>query len=133
MSTASDTITQGVGQPLTDEAPETPLLDQAVIAGLESDLGREAMGELLTLFHSEAERRQHRIEAAVASGDAAAAASEAHALKGSALSMGAQALGTLALRLERAGRDGDLALLQREVVALARLVAESNAALTRAL
>jgi HPt (histidine-containing phosphotransfer) domain-containing protein len=107
-------------------------LDQVVIAGLEEDLGREAVFELLALFVSESERRRQRIEAAVASGDAATAASEAHALKGSALSMGASALGALALRLERAGREGNLTLLQSEVGALASVVAESNTALTRA-
>jgi HPt (histidine-containing phosphotransfer) domain-containing protein len=110
----------------------TSVLDAVVIAGLEEDLGREAMSELLALFATESERRRQRIEAAVANGDATTAASEAHALKGSALSMGASALGALALCLERAGREGNLTLLQSEVVALAPLVVESNAALTRA-
>lgn len=110
-------------------SPDLSLLDLRVIAQLVEDLGRESIMELLGLFQTESERRRRCIEAAVAGGDPAAACHEAHALKGSSLTFGACKLGALALAMEQAGRRGDLEGLAMDLPTLARLTAETQAAL----
>ncbi|RKT46933.1 HPt (histidine-containing phosphotransfer) domain-containing protein [Thiocapsa rosea] len=110
---------------------DTSLLDLAVLSRLNDDLGRESVVDLMDLFRTESERRRHRIEAAVTARDAPAACHEAHALKGSALTFGACRLGALALRMEQAGRSGDLEGLTSDLPELARLTAETQAALSR--
>jgi histidine phosphotransfer protein HptB len=107
------------------------LLDLAVLSRLDDDLGRESVLELVDLFGTESERRRQRIETAVAARDASAACHEAHALKGSALTFGAGRLGALALEMEQAGRRGDLEGLTSSLPELARLTAETRAALSR--
>ncbi|SDW45752.1 Hpt domain-containing protein [Thiocapsa roseopersicina] len=110
--------------------PDSALLDTRVIARLVEDLGRDSLMELSGLFLTESERRRRSIEAAVLSGNPAAACHEAHALKGSALTFGAAKLGALALEMEQAGRQGDLDRLTRHLPALERLTAETQAALS---
>ncbi|EGV16455.1 Hpt domain-containing protein [Thiocapsa marina] len=110
---------------------DTSLLDLAVLSRLDDDLGRESVTDLLGLFRTESERRRCRIEAAVSARDSAAACHEAHALKGSALTFGACRLGELALKMEQAGRRGDLDGLTSDLPELARLTAETQTALVR--
>jgi histidine phosphotransfer protein HptB len=115
-----------------DPYPSAPLLDLAVLARLENDLGRESMVELLELFRTESERRRSRIEMAIAAGDSVAAGHEAHALKGSALTFGAGMLSELALIMEHAGRQGDLEGLTRNLPELANVTARTYDALSGA-
>lgn len=113
-----------------ERSRDSSLLDLQVIARLVEDLGRESVVDLLDLFRTESERRRHSIEAAVADGDPAAVCHEAHALKGSSLTFGACKLGALALKMEQAGRRGDLDGLAMDLPAIARLTAETQAALS---
>lgn len=110
--------------------PDPPLLDLAVLAWLEEDLGRDSMLDLIEIFRTESSRRCRLIETAVAGGDADAARHDAHALKGSALTFGAARLSALAMSLEQAGRAADLGSLVRDVEQLAQLVARTQEALS---
>lgn len=96
-----------------EEKPKeaSPLLDDAVLAELESDVSKEMMPGLVATFTTEAERRLRAIAEAADSGEVARAGEEAHALKGSAGTFGAPALRELAFIAEKAGRGGDAAAL----------------------
>jgi signal transduction histidine kinase/DNA-binding response OmpR family regulator len=71
-----------------------------------------ARRDLLTKFSRSASESRHDIETAMAAGDLAALAAAAHRLKGSALAVGARALGDAAQVLERAAKAGDRATCQ---------------------
>lgn len=108
----------------------SPMLDPAVLARLEKDLGRDSMLDLVKIFKTESTRRCRLIETAIAAGDADAARHDAHALKGSALTFGATRLSELAMVLEQAGRSADLESLTRDVDQLAQLVVRTQEALS---
>ncbi len=96
-----------------DECPGVtpPLLNRRTLAQLEDDLGAELLPEILITFIQETTRRLGLLEARVGAGDAAGAAGEAHALKGSAGTFGAMALRQAVHKMEQCGRAGDLAHL----------------------
>ena len=71
-----------------------------------------ARRDLLTKFSRSASESRHDIETAMAAGDLGALAAAAHRLKGSALAVGARALGDAAQTLERADKAGDRATCQ---------------------
>ncbi|HLM16097.1 MAG TPA: PAS-domain containing protein [Reyranella sp.] len=71
-----------------------------------------ARRDLLVKFSRSASESRHDIETAMAAGDLAALAAAAHRLKGSALAVGARALGDAAQTLERAAKAGDRATCQ---------------------
>ena len=64
---------------------------------------------LLELFLDGTPALISEIREGLAQGDAKTVADRAHALKGSALGLGANTLGGLAAELEKAGKAGDLA------------------------
>jgi diguanylate cyclase (GGDEF)-like protein len=66
--------------------------------------------ELLDLFVVSTAPRLPSLRTALESGNAALAEAEAHAIKGASAHLGAAHLGDIAFRLERASREGDLAL-----------------------
>lgn len=70
--------------------------------------GDAALAELIDLFLADLPRRLATITAAVESGDAAALALHAHALRGGAANFGAARLDDLCGRLEAMGRRGAL-------------------------
>ncbi len=87
---------------------------------------RELVVELIGTFRERTPAAIEQLARAVQARDAAAAASVAHSLKGSAANIGATALATLAADLEAGARDGrlpdpvaDLSSLRAEVDALA--------------
>jgi CheY-like chemotaxis protein/HPt (histidine-containing phosphotransfer) domain-containing protein len=95
-----------------------PLLNRRTLAQLEEDVGSELMPELLVTFIDEGARRLRLLEERVNAGDAAGAADQAHALKGSSGTFGAMALRQSVHDLEQLGRAGDaqrLAALMPEV------------------
>jgi CheY-like chemotaxis protein/HPt (histidine-containing phosphotransfer) domain-containing protein len=71
-----------------------------------------AVRDLLLRFGVSATESRRDIEAAMMAGDLAALAAAAHRLRGSALAVGARALGDAATTLERAARAGDRASCQ---------------------
>ena len=72
----------------------------------------DARRDLLAKFSLTASESRRDIETAMAAGDLAALAAAAHRLKGSALAVGARALGDAAKTLEQAAKAGDRASCQ---------------------
>jgi CheY-like chemotaxis protein/HPt (histidine-containing phosphotransfer) domain-containing protein len=83
------------------------LLNPRTLTFLEEDVGSDLLREILLTFIEEGERRLRLLEARVEAGDAAGAAAEAHALKGSAGTFGAMALRQCVHEMEESGRAGD--------------------------
>ena len=88
-----------------------PAIDRSV---LDPWIGGDetARRDLLDKFRLSAAESRRDIETAMAAGDLAALAAAAHRLKGSALAVGARALGDAAATLERAAKAGDRATCQ---------------------
>jgi hypothetical protein len=84
-----------------------PLVNRRTLAQLEEDVGSELMPEILMTFIDEGARRLRLLEERVNAGDAAGAADQAHALKGSAGTFGAMALRQAVHEIEQLGRAGD--------------------------
>ena len=81
------------------------LLDEAMLAQLEL-LPREALRHVLELFVDAAEEHTQAMQEAMARGDLAAIGASAHALRGTAGSLGASALSRLCGDLELCCQDG---------------------------
>ena len=90
---------------------ELPLYDPAALQNTIGD--NPAMHRrLYAKFLPNAQEKTELLRAAVAAGDTAAVGQIAHALKSSSRAIGAMRLGACFERLERAGKAGDLALIQ---------------------
>jgi HPt (histidine-containing phosphotransfer) domain-containing protein len=83
------------------------------------EYGEDFLVELIGDYVEDSTARVARLCQAAAAGDAAALTLEAHTLKSSSASLGAQSLSALAKRLEDLGRTGDLAALAEDVVRFA--------------
>jgi HPt (histidine-containing phosphotransfer) domain-containing protein len=100
------------------------------LAAFERQTGGDASlrAEIVQMFLEDCPVRVEAIRAAVASGDAAALVSSAHALKGSAAYLSASIVRGRAADLERLGREGNLAgapaLLEQLDAAVVALIAE---------
>jgi PAS domain S-box-containing protein len=70
---------------------------------------RELTAKILRGFQQESRKRMEHLHQVVAEGDTTAIGNHAHALKGTALLVSAQALADQSSRLEQAGKAGDLA------------------------
>jgi|GEM_PF-852075 len=83
-------------------------IDEDILATLQDDLSAEMMPEVIIAFRTEVNQRIKGVAQALLDEDCSAASHHAHALKGTAATVGARALYNLALRIEQAGRNGDL-------------------------
>jgi HPt (histidine-containing phosphotransfer) domain-containing protein len=91
---------------------EEPAVDVAVIeqlATITDAEGFSVLGELLNAFLSAAPSRLETLDRALADGNRAALADQAHALTGSAASFGARGMADLCRRLRAAAQAGDAA------------------------
>jgi signal transduction histidine kinase/DNA-binding response OmpR family regulator len=88
-----------------------PAIDPSVLSPWLQD-DASARQDLLRKFGLTASESGRDIETAMAAGDLAALAAAAHRLRGSALAVGARALGDAATTLERAAKAGDRAACQ---------------------
>jgi HPt (histidine-containing phosphotransfer) domain-containing protein len=104
-------------------APHADVLDAAVLGDLQVPGLEGLLAELIGLFSEQAPRNLGRMRAALCSGDAAELARVAHALKGSAATLGARAMAATCLELETGGRAGRSVEL---APALARLEAQTD-------
>ena len=80
-----------------------------------AEYGENFLVELIGEYVADSTARVAHLRQAAAAGDAETLSLEAHTLKSSSASLGAQSLSALAKRLEDMGRAGDLAALQDEV------------------
>lgn len=102
---------EDTGLPLEPDAHSTPLVSLESIARIEAlDRPGEAavLVEILDLFLDSARDRLPRLVAALECGDLEAALLEAHGLKGSAGTVGAQSLAAACSHLEQEARRGAL-------------------------
>jgi HPt (histidine-containing phosphotransfer) domain-containing protein len=100
------------------------LIDDETLTMVAAATDRATVGRLMLVFVEDTGRRLDRLEQLAASGERHGLAREAHALKGSAASMGAAAIAAASSEIEhRAQRsDGDLAM----PVAALRAIAERS-------
>jgi two-component system phosphorelay protein LuxU len=115
---------------------EPRLVDPDALRRLAADVGAEGVAALLQAFHDELTRRQAALAVALAGGDYAALAAVTHAIKGSALTFGADAVGVWASRANASARlahpdawdsaDRVLALLDPTLAAVAELAREAT-------
>ena len=80
-----------------------------------AEYGEDFLVQLIGEYVEDSTARVAHLRQAAAAGDAETLTLEAHTLKSSSASLGAQSLSALAKRLEDMGRAGDLAALQDEV------------------
>ena len=91
--------------PVPRPAPANGAVDASIIGDLLDTMGGE-FGDLVRVYLEDAPQRVREIEAAAASGDAAAQVAPAHTLKSSSANIGATALSELARGIEHAARAG---------------------------
>jgi HPt (histidine-containing phosphotransfer) domain-containing protein len=116
----------------TDDA--SPTRPQSPAFSLEEALERvdhdqELLAEIAGLFLAAAPEMLETIATSVVAGDAAALGRAAHRLKGSILTFGAAEAADLALSLEQAGRENDLAGARATLPRLTEAVARLRTAL----
>ena len=111
---------------LRGEAGVRPAIDRAVLDPWIQD-DEAARIDLLRKFAATAIESRRDIEAAMTAGDLPALAAAAHRLKGSALAVGARALGDAAGTLERMAKAGDRAACQDSLGPLAVEVQRARA------
>ncbi len=111
---------------LRGEAGAKPAIDRSVLDPWIAD-DEIARRDLLRKFSATAALSRRDIEAAMTAGDLPALAAAAHRLKGSALAVGARALGEAAGTLERTAKAGDRAACQDSLGPLAVEVQRAQA------
>jgi HPt (histidine-containing phosphotransfer) domain-containing protein len=109
-------------------AETVPVLDDSVIAELRQ-LGDEVVGEVVTVFLSDAPRRLGKLQHALIEQSRETVVREAHGLKGSALGVGAARLAQLCAAIEQGARAGRLPDLVSESAHLTTEFAEVERAL----
>jgi signal transduction histidine kinase/DNA-binding response OmpR family regulator len=105
---------------------DQPAIDRSVLDPWMQD-DETARRDLLAKFSISAVDSRRDIEAAMTAGDLPALAAAAHRLKGSALAVGARALGEAAATLERTAKAGDRAACQDSLGPLAVEVQRAQA------
>ncbi len=83
-------------------------VDVNVIDALIEDTSIDFFPSLLEVFETESYTRVENINNALIAQDAAALGIEAHSLKGTSATFGAEPLRSLVYEIERAGKEGDL-------------------------
>ena len=103
--------------------PRATMLDRAALDNIRAlDDDGAVLDEVLQMFLDEAPQQLLAIQQAHAAGDAAEMGRVAHALKSSSLNVGAKSLGELCRRLERLGKDSELAASTDLVGAVAAML-----------
>ena len=112
-------VPDGAGAPQSQEPPFDPAVFDELRTLVRRD-GRTMLARLLELFLREAPRQLASLASALEAGDLPAVAAAAHALKGSALGLGAGPLAEVSARLEKMGRSGEPDPAAGELVMRAR-------------
>ena len=104
------------------------LIDGEQVRVLASAAGKEAVTPILDAFWQSNDELLAQLKAAIAQGDADAAAKVAHALKGSAGNLGANAVAETSKRIEFAAKASDLETARAASEALPGQIEGSKAA-----
>lgn len=111
-------------------SPEGPLFGRIEALRMIGD-DEELLAEVAALARTEIVRQLDALKSALAAGDASAARREAHTIKGTVATLGAQAVRDVAMAAEHAARDSDLAGAKDHTIRLefltTRLVEELTA------
>jgi HPt (histidine-containing phosphotransfer) domain-containing protein len=121
--------------PAETHSPQIEAIDTGVLAKLRRDCDSGEVtfsDELLALYLDELEPRLNAIRRAVEHRECKALAVAAHALKGSSALVGARLLTELCLRMERAGRAGNVDMVRALMADLEREAVRVRQALTEA-
>jgi HPt (histidine-containing phosphotransfer) domain-containing protein len=108
--------------------PEDPLVSAEVLSDLANDTSADLVPKIVRLFISELHTRAQRMSDAIETCDIKVIASEAHALKSSAASYGAQVVARHARGVDQACKDGDLVLAIEQARKLIAIVEPTEAA-----
>jgi len=118
--TAPLPLAANVAEPDSPGGDEAELMDQQVLAALESETSRELLAEIIGIFIQETGERMGDLQAAGARQDSPSVVAAAHAVKSSAGTFGALRLQAVAGRVELLGREGE----EAEAIALIESVVE---------
>ena len=104
------------------------VLDLAVMERLLEDTSVEFLPSLIEVFETESAQRLENIQANLAQSDMSKLSVEAHSLKGTSATFGAESLRSLSERIEKSAKAGDTATVKELVPEVpARLTAVLNA------
>ncbi len=125
-------IVQNANVTPDSEASRDEIVDLETLRALQAEFeGTDVFQELVGVFVARTPERLASLRGAMEKADAPAVAAEAHAVKGSAVSMGAGAMGKLAERIEELGRSEELAEGEALVAALEQSFARTCEVLER--
>lgn len=108
-------------EPATDEVPPAAVFDEDEIARLSKDVGAELLPELMAQFATDIEARAKAVHDGITAQDLGAARKAAHAIKGSAATIGAVRLSASAAHLERSCAAADWARIYGAMPAFAAI------------
>ena len=98
-------IIESMDQAVTSKVSE--VLDLAVLERLLEDTSIDFLPSLIEVFESESSQRLENITKAMSENDLATLGIEAHSLKGTSATFGAETLRSTAERIEKAAKSGD--------------------------
>ena len=114
---------------MASETPPPGPIDDAALARIRDAGGDALVGRIIDLWLDGAPRYAARIRDGLARGDAKEVACAAHALRGSALNLGAVRVSAVTESVENAAERGDLVAAAAEERALASALEGARAAL----
>lgn len=104
-----DSLDQAVASKVSE------VLDLAVLERLLEDTSIDFLPSLIEVFEAESSQRLNNMSKAVAENDLATIGIEAHSLKGTSATFGAETLRSTAERIEKAAKTGDQATVDQFV------------------
>ena len=114
-------------------AADPPILDAEALDSVRADTGAALFAKLVYMFDGEQERRVVMLRDALAAGDRAAIAFQAHVLRGAGAQLAGRRLATAAAQLEREARVAGPLRLSRLVAEVIVLSGDTFAALRQGL
>jgi len=106
-------ILESMDQAITSKVAE--VLDLAVLERLLEDTSVDFLPSLIEVFETESSQRLENITKAMSENDLATLGIEAHSLKGTSATFGAEALRSTAERIEKAAKSGDRTIVDQFV------------------
>ncbi len=120
---ASDAAEEGVTSP----SPAEPIFDYAAMSKRLMD--DKALVHTVETFLTDLPLQFEQLKLAIAADDLQQAAAQAHKIKGASANMGGMVLSSLALKMERSGKAGDLNTVRQELPELEQQIIQLKAAM----